>query len=487
MGTTSPELTPSSDAEETGGPGWTAEMWHQPKELARLAGNFGPDALVVIDPTGSVCFTGRSIERVLGFDRTTDLGRPMYDFVHPDDLMTAMGALNEARRSTGYQHPTEFRVRHAHGHWVDCEVNGNGVDGPGGLWVILSIRLVKDRDEVIARRRKIEQLIRMASLECSAVSWDQVDDLVERFLHDLAEVVGAELVELAWEETEGDLRIGARWPTVRTGPYVNGEWEHFTPLWPLAESAAALLRFSADLGELEPSPLRDRFMRLNTRAVVEVPLSARAPWVVLRLAFGESWRQWDDANVDLITVLVTTLMATLRRCQAEAHLHVQARTDPLTGLVNRAELYRCFQALLSGRDHGGHRAGDDAEIGVLYGDLDGFKEVNDRYGHAAGDQLLIDVAEALRGSVRQVDMVARVGGDEFVVVCPELDSPDTLVRIMGRISRAVGAIDARGLPVRISLGAALAAPGLRADDVVRLADEAMYRAKRARGTLREQS
>ena len=51
-------------------------------------------------------------------------------------------------------------------------------------------------------------------------------------------------------------RFGARWPTVRTGPYVNGEWEHFTPLWPLAESAAALLRFSADLGELEPSPLR---------------------------------------------------------------------------------------------------------------------------------------------------------------------------------------------------------------------------------------
>ncbi len=104
--------------------------------------------------------------------------------------------------------------------------------------------------------------------------------------------------------------------------------------------------------------------------------------------------------------------------------------------------------------------------------------MNDRYGHAAGDQLLLDVAEVLRANTRDVDLVARVGGDEFVLVCPDLETPETLSRIMARLCHAVSALAPEGVALRLSVGAAMARPGLGADDLIRIADEAMYRVKR---------
>ena len=452
--------------------GADSSEWHDREVLAGLAGAESPDVLVVVDPDGVMRYTSDAAERMLGYEPSSSIGSAIWEFVHPDDMITAGGALQEASRTEGYHVPTALRVRHASDGWIRCEVNGVTLDGPGGAWVVLSLRAEADRDETMDRRVRIEHLIRLASLECSAVRWNDVDPLVERFLQDLSTIVGAESAELAWQESDEPLRVGARWPVVRTGPVVMQGGTEFTPLWPFDESSVELLHFSADLASLEPSDVRDRFLRLRTQAVVEVPLTPRRPWAVLRLAFGPTWHRWDDANVDLVVVLASTLMATLRRCLAEEHLHQQARTDPLTGLMNRAELYRRFEELLAR-----HEATDD-ELGVLYCDLDLFKQVNDRFGHAAGDELLRQVADELRTNVRDVDLVARFGGDEFVIVCPQLESSETLERIMGRVCNAVRRLAPHGVAVRLSVGAAMAQPGFGVDELIRLSDEAMYRAKR---------
>jgi cyclic di-GMP phosphodiesterase Gmr len=84
----------------------------------------------------------------------------------------------------------------------------------------------------------------------------------------------------------------------------------------------------------------------------------------------------------------------------------------------------------------------------------------------------------LRANTRDVDLVARVGGDEFVLVCPELDSPETLSSIMARLCHAVGSLAPDGVPLRLSVGAAMAGPGEGPDELIRRADEAMYRVKR---------
>ena len=452
--------------------GAAAADWHERSFLSRLAGAANPDVAAVLDPDGVIRFVSDAAERVLGYDPVNDVGDAMWDFVHPDDLVTAAGALQEANRTRGYHVPALFRVRAADGGWVRCEVNAVTLDGPGGIWVVLSLRPVADRDQTMDRRVRIEHLIRLASLECSAVRWNDVESLVERFLQDLAVIVGAESAELAWQDSDEPLRVGARWPMVRTGPVALKGDDEFTSLWPFEESPTELLNFSADLPSLAPSVVRDRFVRLRTQAVVEIPLTPRRPWAVFRLAFGPTWHRWDDANVDLVVVLASTLMATLRRCLAEEHLHQQARTDPLTGLMNRAELYRRFEELLSRHD------ASEAELGVLYCDLDLFKQVNDCFGHAAGDELLRQVADELRTNVRDVDLVARFGGDEFVIVCPQLESSETLERIMVRVCDAVRRLAPHGVPVQLSVGAATARQGLGVDELIRLSDEAMYRAKR---------
>uniref|UniRef100_A0A9E7ZYP2 GGDEF domain-containing protein n=1 Tax=Bosea sp. NBC_00436 TaxID=2969620 RepID=A0A9E7ZYP2_9HYPH len=155
---------------------------------------------------------------------------------------------------------------------------------------------------------------------------------------------------------------------------------------------------------------------------------------------------------------------------AERRLDAEARLDPLTGLANR----RAFEeAMIAASGKGG--------FALLLLDLDGFKAVNDRFGHAAGDDLLRQVSGRLSGVVRHGDVLARLGGDEFAVILLDAD----LNVAKGIADQAVAAV---GLPyvvmgqaaiVGTSIGLKMGAGGDDPDSVKRAADEALYAAKRA--------
>jgi diguanylate cyclase (GGDEF)-like protein/PAS domain S-box-containing protein len=160
----------------------------------------------------------------------------------------------------------------------------------------------------------------------------------------------------------------------------------------------------------------------------------------------------------------------------------QATFDELTGCYNRASIMRA----LEGHIASGQR---QAERAVVFVDVDLFKAINDQHGHAVGDQLLSGVAQRLQGAVRDGDMVGRIGGDEFLVVCPEIGGAEEAMKLAWRLAEAqhldLGSAE-DGLQVQVSMGVAWSSgEGVDADALVAQADKAMYASKR-QGTGRPQ-
>jgi diguanylate cyclase (GGDEF)-like protein len=165
------------------------------------------------------------------------------------------------------------------------------------------------------------------------------------------------------------------------------------------------------------------------------------------------------------------------RKQFELQLQQMAHHDALTGLPNRAYLFELLeQALRRSTRYGGH-------VAVAYFDIDRFKAVNDTWGHEVGDRVIETVAARVRSAVRETDVVGRVGGDEFVMVSETQASPADMEVVAQRLIEAtrepiVIREDLR-LDLSTSVGIAFHRPGMAADALLALADQAMYTAKKA--------
>jgi diguanylate cyclase (GGDEF)-like protein/PAS domain S-box-containing protein len=184
-----------------------------------------------------------------------------------------------------------------------------------------------------------------------------------------------------------------------------------------------------------------------------------------------------DAAGAVEYVVATFTDVTVERAAGE-RMAWRALHDELTGLANRAFLYDRLEEYLAA-------AADDVggPYAILFCDLDGFKAVNDRFGHGVGDALLVSAAARLAGVMREPDMVARWGGDEFVVLAQGLDRLSVL-EFAERLRMAIAApfelMDADGAPitVRVTLSVGVAMARSSAPTVLRLADVALYEAKR---------
>lgn len=224
------------------------------------------------------------------------------------------------------------------------------------------------------------------------------------------------------------------------------------------------LLLAGQVGRLQTEqsyPLPDGSLRWVLHAVTVVPDAAGRPALFAVGAQDISQRHAAEQDLRRLT----------------ASLAEQAVRDPLTGLANRMLLEERLRAVLA-RD-----ARTGRTTGLLFCDLDGFKPVNDAYGHLVGDAVLRAVAQRLVAAVRPSDTVARLGGDEFVVLVEEAE-PAALHALAERLRVAVEepiVLGARSVAVGVSIGVASSAAG--ADDPRTLlgrADRAMYTAKRSR-------
>jgi len=181
-----------------------------------------------------------------------------------------------------------------------------------------------------------------------------------------------------------------------------------------------------------------------------------------------STRRGDD---EVVTVL-TDITSLHRRMQ---DLEQRSFTDELTGLANRGLFMRLLSQALGGAER------TKARTAVLFIDVDNFKAVNDRHGHAAGDGVLVEIARRLRSAVRPADLVARIGGDEFVILATDIDEEEADV-----VARRILALCAAPLPLgrisvstSVSVGVSVEDPGAHPEASVARADTAMYAAKAA--------
>ena len=381
-----------------------------------------PDAAVGARRDGLIAFVNTLAEEQFGYPRGELIGRPL-EVLWPPNVRARYRRNLELYWEL--EHPLRFSAR-AHGRRKD------GTDFVGEMsWGIVEtdqgpLLLAIGRD--ISERLGADARLRRQSEQQAAVA-----ALGERALRGVGP---QELSEEAAERIRATLRVDR--VAVLDGPKEIAAW---------GADESSVSRVSVPI---------------HTGDEVHGTLVAAAS---REDAFG-------DEEGSFLQAVANVLAIAFSRLHTEERMRHQALHDPLTGLANRALCRDRIEHALAFSE----RAGSAAAI--LFVDLDNFKRVNDLFGHAAGDSLLIALAARMSAAVRPADTVARLGGDEFVVVCEDVDE-DTALALGWRVAAAVQQpAEAGATPLTASIGIAFGRAAATDPDVlIGQADAAAYRAK----------
>ena len=216
----------------------------------------------------------------------------------------------------------------------------------------------------------------------------------------------------------------------------------------------------------------DKNTQFVTKNILCAPLVSRGRTIgVIEMLNREDQEGFTEGDLELLQTLVNPAAVAIEN----AYLFQKAQTltiqDDLTKLYNSRHLNHCLEAELKRAQRTGNN------LSLLFLDLDGFKGVNDNYGHLQGSQCLIEVAEIIKRCARDTDIVGRYGGDEFVLILPSTDTDGAKI-VAERIRDSIEAYRPKGICMTASIGlASYPAHGKTKEGLFRLADQAMYRVK----------
>jgi diguanylate cyclase (GGDEF)-like protein/PAS domain S-box-containing protein len=409
------------------------------EERSRRLAETSTDMLTVVDSEGRFAYLSPACRELLGVEPAALVGRRALELIHPDDLAAVRRGFQVAAAGADRLTVT-LRLRHAGGGWVWVESTLRVLRDESGR-VVEAHTTVRDISDRMAARKAIEEAearfrstFEEAPIGMAITAPDGHFIRVNRALGRLLGYSSAEL--------EG------RHVMTVTHP------EHH------ADDKAAMAAMAA--GETDSFRTEKRYLHANGEAV----------WAALSSTIV---RSHDGKPL----YFLSQMQDVTERRRHEAELRHLADHDPLTGLLNR----RSFERELERHVALVERYGPRGAAIVL--DLDHFKTINDTLGHGVGDQLIARVAQALRGRLRESDVLARLGGDEFAVLLPEGGRDEAVEVACGILDavrgQAVLAGSGRARRVSASIGIAPFSPGRRlsGDAVLVEADLAMYEAKEA--------
>jgi diguanylate cyclase (GGDEF)-like protein/PAS domain S-box-containing protein len=398
------------------------------------------DIMAIVDVDGRLVYASPVTERILGLDPDSLVGTDAFDLIHPEDRAMAQEAFASTRDGRDADR-VEVRLRRADGTWRVMEaVATNLLDDPSVEGLVVSARDLTDRRQAEAELREAQERFRSAfehaPIGMALVTIEGRLFRVNRALVQIlgrgeSELLAASLLDLCLPDDREQCR----------------------------ESMSRLFT-----GVTQHVRLEQRFLHHDGHPV----------WVSISASLVR------DVHEQPMYLVCQIEDIGERRASGEALAH-QAVHDPLTGLPNRLLFVERLGRALQDAEP------QRARVAVLFLDLDRFKVVNDSLGHSAGDRLLVAVADRLSSTLGPNDVVARFGGDEFTILCPDVTSEETaeLVaeRIAAVISRPVALLEGEVF-VTASIGIALSGgagtAGGAADTpetLLRNADAAMYRAK----------
>ena len=399
-----------------------------------------PDAVVCIDNDGVITGAWGACMQVFGNTPAELVGMNGYARLHPDDVAYAAGALFEALGRDDAHVPVCLRVSTSDGRWVVVEA----ASGVGSLFgseaLLMSLRPLTYRDHMDDRRSELQQRCLSIASELAAAHAHQLEAALVCAVASIGEFMNTTAVRFCAPGTAA----------VSVGDDVH---------WP-RESDLGVSGF-ADHGRVGDHSVYE----------VEVPANGPARWWLAWDEQDPGRAGWDGAHLEHLRLVGAIAASASARRSLEVDLVRRSRLDPLTGLVNSHTLEASLQDML-----------DVGAVTVLFCDLDDFKPVNDRFGHAFGDSVLAVAAERLGGTLRASDLLGRVGGDEFVAACPSMTSADAVAAVQRLEDSLVLPIVFNGQEVTIgvSVGAATGEKGSTAATLIAAADNIMYSIKEFR-------
>jgi diguanylate cyclase (GGDEF)-like protein len=315
----------------------------------------------------------------------------------------------------------------------------------------------------------------LLSLASSLAEARTVDAVAERLAEAIPTVVDCRRATvMVWDSEMAVLRYrGVTGVDADTEKFMRAAAIHAEGMPELEEMLAMPAPRVIDLDVASPL-LRATMEGARVERVCIVPLVARGQFCGVVTAPISSEREFSQDQWERLQGLADQGATALQNAQLVEHIHHQALHDGLTGTPNRVLLDdRLRGALAQSRRDGKH-------VGLLFLDLDRFKDVNDTYGHVCGDELLKEVARRLLGTVRATDTVARMGGDEFVILLTEVDGLIDAQQVAEKVlevMRAPFEFGSARVNVSASVGVTISHGNDDVESVLSHADRAMYRAK----------